>query len=172
MDDNRIDTGRLILCEIEQDDEARLIKMLGNQTVMKWLFGTGPMTSKAAEQFIKEYFTFGRSPSGLGVLRVRGSNDFAGFAGLLPCRYLYEDDYELGFALIPEHWGKGYATEVGKAQISYGFDAFNVRRLLGLAHPQNAASLKALEKIGMKPLKLINTDQRGPRCVYVIRRTE
>ncbi len=168
MDDNRIETERLILCGKKSNDEMRLANMLGNQTVMKWLFGVGPMDNDEATRFIREYFTFGKSQSGLGVLRVKESNDFAGFAGLLPCRYLYEDDYELGFALVPEHWGKGYATEIGKAQISYGFGTFDVRRLLGLAHPQNAASLKALEKIGMKPLKMINTDQRGPRCVYAL----
>lgn len=168
MDKCKIETDRLIVCEMGPDDTARLIRMLSDPAVMKWLFGTGPMTDHEARRFIDEYFTFGKSASGLGVLRVRASDEFAGFAGLLPCRYLYEDDYELGFALMQEHWGKGYATEVGKAQIVYGYDAFKARRLLGLAHPQNTASLRALEKIGMKPLKLINTDQRGPRCVYAI----
>ncbi|HEX2966449.1 MAG TPA: GNAT family N-acetyltransferase [Syntrophorhabdaceae bacterium] len=170
MSDSIIETARLVLCKIRSDDATGLTSMLSNPVVMKWLFGLGPMTDDEARRFIEEYFTFGRSLSGLGVLRVKSSDEFVGFAGLLPCRYLYEDDYEIGFALTQEHWGKGYATEIGTAQIAYGFDTFKVRRLLGLAHPQNTASLKTLEKIGMKPIKLINTDKRGPRCVYAIRR--
>jgi RimJ/RimL family protein N-acetyltransferase len=42
-------------------------------------------------------------------------------------------------------------------------------RLLGLAHPQNIASMRVIEKIGMKLLKTIHTDQRGPRCLYIIK---
>jgi hypothetical protein len=43
-------------------------------------------------------------------------------------------------------------------------------RLLGLVHPQNIASMRALEKIGMTLLKTIHIiDQRGPRCLYIIK---
>jgi RimJ/RimL family protein N-acetyltransferase len=55
------------------------------------------------------------------------------------------------------------------AQITFGFKNFDVPRLLGLAHPQNVASLRALEKIGMKLSKTIHTDERGPRCLYIIK---
>ena len=136
---------------------------------MRWLFGSAPMTDDEARRFINENFVFGKQAYGLGVLCTRETEYFVGFAGLLPCRYLYEDDFELGFALREDSWGKGYATEIGAAQIAYGFKNFDVRRLLGLAHPQNIASLRALEKIGMKLLKTIHTDQRGPRCVYIIK---
>ena len=168
MEDHRIETKRLILRDMKPEDTANLIEMLGTPVVMRWLFGTGPMANDEAQRFISEHFTFGKSASGLGILRIKETGQFAGFGGLLPCRYLYEDDYELGFALIEEHFGKGYATEIGIAQIEYGFEHFDVRRLLGLAHPRNTASLKVLEKIGMKRIKQINTDQRGPRCVYAI----
>ena len=168
MEYHKIDTERMTLSAIKDEDYPKLIEMLGTPSVMEWLFGVRPMTYDEAHRFVQECFTFGPSPSGLGVLRVKKSDEFAGFAGLLPCRYLYEDDFELGFALMESQWGQGYATEIGLAQISYGFAHFNVRRLLGLAHPQNTASLRALEKIGMRRIKLINTDQRGPRCVYAI----
>ena len=151
-------------------DLPALAEMLADPVVMRWLFGTGPMTSDEARHFVEECFDFGRSASGLGVLCRKETGVFVGFAGLLPCRYLYEDDFELGFALREDSWGKGYATEIGTAQIAYGFENFDVQRLLGLAHPQNTASLKALEKIGMKLFKTIHTDQRGPRCVYAVKR--
>jgi ribosomal-protein-alanine N-acetyltransferase len=165
-----IETERLVLRELRDADVSPLVEMLSAPLVMRWLFGSVSMTADEARRFINENFVFGKQTYGLGVLCARETEYFVGFAGLLSCRYLYEDDFELGFALREDSWGKGYATEIGAAQIAYGFENFDVRRLLGLAHPQNIASLRALEKIGMKLLKTIHTDQRGPRCVYVIKR--
>lgn len=170
MHTHTIETKLLVLRELRDVDVQPLIEMLSTSTIMRWLFGSTPMTTNEARRFINENFTFGKQAYGLGVLCNRETNYFVGFAGLLSCRYLYEDDFELGFALREDSWGKGYATEIGAAQIEYGFKNFDVRRLLGLAHPQNTASIRALEKIGMKLLKTINTDQRGPRRVYIIKR--
>ncbi len=166
-----IETKRLTLRELRNNDVSQLIEMLSDPPVMRWLFGSGPMTDDEARSFIDENFIFGKQIYGLGVLCVRDTEYFVGFAGLLPCRYLYEDDFELGFALRGESWGKGYATEIGIAQIEYGFKNFDVRRLLGLVHPKNMASRSALEKIGMKLIKTIHTDERGPRCVYMIKKS-
>ncbi len=166
-----IETKRLILRKLKKIDEPQLIEMLGDPLVMRWLFGKGPMTQDEARSFIDENFIFGKQIHGLGVLCVRDTGYFVGFAGLLPCRYLYEDDFEIGFALEKGSWGKGYATEIGMAQIEYGFRNFNVRRLLGLVDPQNTASWRALEKIGMRLIKTIHTDERGPRRIYMIKRS-
>ena len=165
-----IETERLILRELRDCDVSPLVEMLSAPIVMRWLFGSTSMTTDEARHFINENFVFGKQAYGLGVLCTKEKEYFVGFAGLLSCRYLYEDDFELGFALQEDSWGKGYATEIGMAQIAYGFKNFDVRRLLGLAHPQNMASLHTLEKIGMKLLKTINVDQRGPRRVYTIKR--
>jgi RimJ/RimL family protein N-acetyltransferase len=164
-----IETKRLILRELRDSDMQPLMEMLSAPLVMRWLFGTGPMTDDEARRFINENFTFGKQDYGLGVLCTRETKYFVGFSGLLPCRYLYEDDFELGFALQEDSWEKGYATEIGAAQIEYGFKNFDVRRLLGLAHPRNTASLHTLEKIGMKLFKTIHTEERGPRCIYIIK---
>ena len=164
-----IETERLVLRELRDSVMEPLMEMLSAPLVMRWLFGAAPMTVDEARRFVSENFTFGKQAYGLGVLCTKETDHFVGFAGLLPCRYLYEDDFELGFALREDSWGKGYATEIGAAQVEYGFKNFDVTRLLGLAHPQNIASLRTLEKIGMKLIKTIHTDQRGPRCLYIIK---
>jgi [ribosomal protein S5]-alanine N-acetyltransferase len=87
------------------------------------------------------------------------------------CQYLGVEDFEFGFALNEDSWGKGYAAEIGRAQIKYGFANLPVDRLLALSHPRNVASLKVIEDIGMRFLKEILTEQRGPRLVYAIERT-
>lgn len=165
-----METERLFLRELRDSDREALMAMLGSETIMRLLFGGVPMTTQEAGAFINENFYFGREVCGIGVLCGKEGGSFVGFAGLLPCRYLNEHDFEIGVALQEDAQGKGYATEIGLGQIAYGFRNLPVDRLLALAHPDNTASLRAFEKLGMEFLKVIMTDKRGPRCIYVINR--
>jgi ribosomal-protein-alanine N-acetyltransferase len=165
-----METKRLILRELRDTDMEAIIAMLGSPTVMRLLFGGSPMTALEAQAFIDDNFYFGREVCGIGILCEKEEGVCVGFAGLLPCRYLNEDDFEIGVALQEDAQGKGYATEIGLAQIAYGFNNLHRDRLLALAHPENTASFRAFEKLGMEFLKVIETDKRGPRCIYVIKR--
>ena len=88
----------------------------------------------------------------------------------MSCQYLGVEDFEFGVALQEDSWGKGYAREICEAHIKYGFENLGIDRVLALAHPQNVASLKVIENMGMRFLKEILTEERGPRRVYVIQR--
>jgi RimJ/RimL family protein N-acetyltransferase len=59
-------------------------------------------------------------------------------------------DVELGFCLARECWGRGYATEAGRAWLARGFE-LGFERIVAIVHPKNAASIRALEKIGFVP---------------------
>jgi ribosomal-protein-alanine N-acetyltransferase len=165
-----METERLVLRELRDSDMEAIIAMLGSPTVMRLLFGGSPMVAHEARVFIDENFYFGREICGIGVLCEKQKGSFTGFAGLLPCRYLNENDYEIGVALQEDTQRKGYATEIGLAQIAYGFKNLHIDRLLALTHPENTASLRAFEKLGMKFLQMIEIDKRGPRCIYSIKR--
>ena len=54
----------------------------------------------------------------------------------------------IGWFLTPEHWGKGYATEITHALIDCCFDEFHLHRVNAVCHPENAASWRVLEKCG------------------------
>lgn len=64
--------------------------------------------------------------------------------------------------------GPGIATEIGKAQLAFGFDQLKCERLLGLVDPRNVPSIHALEKLGMRYRQTIAEPKRGSRGVYVI----
>jgi [ribosomal protein S5]-alanine N-acetyltransferase len=165
-----LETDRLLLRGLRDADIDLLIGMLANPRVTQWLFSGVPMDAASARLFIEREFTFGDKPIGLGTLCEKTPERFIGFAGIIPCQYLDTEDFEFGFALKEDSWGKGYATEIGKAQIQYGFANLPVDRLLALVHPRNVASLKVMENIGMRFLKETLTEQRGPRRVYVIQK--
>ena len=58
---------------------------------------------------------------------------------------------ELGFWLNRRYWNKGYATEAAAAVMKYAFEQLGIERLQSLCYPGNAASVRVLEKLGMKP---------------------
>jgi RimJ/RimL family protein N-acetyltransferase len=57
-------------------------------------------------------------------------------------------DYHIGYALLPDEWGKGYAIELLQAGVTYFFDNFNKQQLFAITQPENIASEKVLGKIG------------------------
>jgi [ribosomal protein S5]-alanine N-acetyltransferase len=101
-------------------------------------------------------------------LKRKPAGEIIGFAGLSPCDALGARDFEIGFVLARRVWGKGIATEIGEAQLAFGFGQLKCGRLLGLVDPRNAPSIHALEKLGLRYLETIADPKRGGRRVYVI----
>jgi len=61
-----------------------------------------------------------------------------------------QEDPDIGFAFIPESWGKGYAVESSLGVLDYAKKTLNLKRILGITIPGNIGSIKTLEKIGLK----------------------
>jgi ribosomal-protein-alanine N-acetyltransferase len=73
---------------------------------------------------------------------------FLGYGGL---HYLDGGpDIEVGYGLIPEEWGRGYATELATAAVGWGFEALGLDRIVAVAWPENLASQHVMEKVGMR----------------------
>lgn len=56
---------------------------------------------------------------------------------------------EIGYTLDSAHWGKGYAVEAAEALVEYLFETLEVTRVFGMLHPDNPASARVLERVGM-----------------------
>jgi RimJ/RimL family protein N-acetyltransferase len=85
---------------------------------------------------------------GRWAVHLKQDLEFIGWCGLKYRAELKEID--LGYRFIKEFWGKGYATEAAFASIRYGFEKLGLQRIVGRAEPANIASVKVLEKCGMK----------------------
>jgi RimJ/RimL family protein N-acetyltransferase len=166
-------TPRLILrAAIDSDIPLLHERIFSDGEVMRYAFAGVPMANEHAENFVRSHFTFGDSLTGIATLTEKPAGAVIGFAGLLPCRVLGADDFEIGFVLAREAWGRGIATEIGRAQLAFGFDRMKCGRLLGLVEPRNAASIRALGKLGMRHLKEVAEPGRPHRSVYVIEAAE
>ena len=72
-------------------------------------------------------------------------------SALAGLKYLDEfGEVDVAYRLIPAHWGRGLATEVAKASVQFGFTNLGLKRIVGLAMPENIASIRVLEKAGLR----------------------
>jgi ribosomal-protein-alanine N-acetyltransferase len=60
------------------------------------------------------------------------------------------DEIEIGYGIAKEYWGKGLTTEAAAASIRFGFEELKLNRIVAVAMPENIASRRIMEKIGMK----------------------
>lgn len=163
-----IGTDRLSLCSADPADFPALYdRVLADPDVMRHVMGGVPLSAAEAEAFYREKFDAAGAGYGLGVLIERASSEVVGFAGLLPCELLGQPDYEIGFVLARRGWGRGYAQEIGRAQLKFGFGTLHCTRLLAQVSPENFASVNTLMKIGMRLHGTIDSPGRGRRHVFL-----
>jgi ribosomal-protein-alanine N-acetyltransferase len=86
---------------------------------------------------------------GLGwwAVQLASSGQLIGWSGL---QFLPEtDETEVAYLLGKRLWGRGLATEAAQAGLRLGFQTLRLERIVGIVHPDNAASRRVLEKLGM-----------------------
>ncbi|MDP9281432.1 MAG: GNAT family N-acetyltransferase [Chloroflexota bacterium] len=87
---------------------------------------------------------------GLWAVEVVGVADFIGFIGLNPAdAVLGRPVLEVGWRLVVEHWGHGYATEGGRASLAHAFDVLGREEVVSFATTRNERSRHVMEKLGM-----------------------
>ena len=76
------------------------------------------------------------------------TGEFFGWSGLQPLRETSET--EVGYGMVKKFWGKGIGTECALAWLQHGFKNVGLERIIAVALPENVASLRIMEKCGMK----------------------
>jgi RimJ/RimL family protein N-acetyltransferase len=142
-----METPRLILRDFRSDDLPAYAALCANDQVMRYL--GGPTSSEAARVEmlgISKFF----AESGFGMLAVERKEDatFVGICGL-SVETWYSDDLQIGWRLVPEYWGQGYATEAALAWRDLAF-ATSVPRLVSISDAPNTQSHRVMERIGMR----------------------
>jgi len=144
----RLETKRLWLRWPRAADAAAIQRYSSRWEVAKMTARIPhPYPPGEAERFIftaREANALGRDLI-LVITPIRGKRDPLGMISLESRR---EGRLTLGYALAPEVWGKGLATEAACAAIDAGFTLTNALEMLATAHVENPASRRVLEKCG------------------------
>ena len=144
-----LETPRLSLREFRADDADNLYRLHSDPRVMRYIgdgsVGTRESVAVALARAAGHY----RNYPGLGIWPAaqRGSGEFIGWFCL---KYVPQTvEIELGYRLLPQAWGYGYATEGASELIRYAFEVLGLYRVIGLTNPGNTASQRVLLKAGM-----------------------
>jgi RimJ/RimL family protein N-acetyltransferase len=146
-----LETERLILKNTELSDLDNLVALRSDPDVMKYIDDGSTHTEERVKGFLSFAIPY-QKKYGIGFCSVfdKESGNFIGQAGLFHIGF---DDtnpeIEIAYRLHKKFWGKGYATELAKALIKWGFQHLSVNKLIAAADPENIASQKVLQKAGL-----------------------
>ncbi|WP_452226537.1 GNAT family N-acetyltransferase [Lacinutrix cladophorae] len=149
-----IETKRLLLRELRLTDLDGMFALDSDPDVHKYL-GNKPVKTIDESKKILESVLAQYKERGIGRFAVieKASGDFVGWSGLrLNTEYNmngFTKYYDVGYRLIKQYWGKGYATESGKAAIDYAFKVLKLSEIYATTEIGNQASHNALLKIGL-----------------------
>jgi ribosomal-protein-alanine N-acetyltransferase len=83
------------------------------------------------------------------VIKRRSDNRILGWIGIGQATGELPGVLDFGYALLPEFWGQGFATEALSAVLRIGFESLGADRIFGECDPNNPASGRVMEKAGM-----------------------
>lgn len=159
-------TERLILRELNPNDAENFYKLNLNPNVIKYTGNSAFKDINEAKNFLENYQDYKLNGFGRWAVIEKSTNEFLGWCGLKYDKNL--DETDIGFRFFEEHWNKGFATESAKACIDFGFENLNLKSIVGRAMSENIASIKVLEKIGLKFERTFDFDQINKGVIYKI----
>ena len=146
-DSHSIETPRLRLRMFRQEDLDDLATLFADPDVMRYVADGQPTGRKEAHKALDSIIQHWRRHGfGRWAVEDKATREFVGFGGLMSLFGLPEIVYHFATA----HWGKGFATEMARAGLKYGFEVHRFDRIVAIAKPDNAASIHVLEKLGMR----------------------
>ncbi|WP_164967596.1 GNAT family N-acetyltransferase [Arcobacter sp. CECT 8985] len=166
---NILTTKRVLLRTFNNTDIDTLYKKIFKcSEVVKYTFGNENFSYEQTKNFINKNCNF-KNKIGLSIIEKKDTNEVIGLGGVLECKYLDEIDYEIGFILAKQFWKKGFAKEIGQAQIDFIKDELKAKRALALVDKNNTNSIKTIKSLGFDYFKSITTsDSRKLRDVYIL----
>lgn len=146
-----IETDRLLIRPYTIEDMHFLESLVSDPRVVRFIGNGKPRTKEGARLFFNWNLSHMKEDQlfGLQVLVEKTSGDLIGHAGLVPQEVDGVTEIEVGYWIAPAYWGMGFATEAAAAFRDIAFERLNEDRIIALIYPDNIASCRVAEKLGM-----------------------
>ena len=170
---NVLETERLSLRRLTPDDAPFMLELVTDPSWIEFIGDRGLKTVEDARAYIVDRYVAGYERHGFGFYRValRDSDEPLGICGLIRRETL--DDVDLGFAFLPRHVGRGYATEAAAASLEHGWRDLGLRRVVAITLPANLRSIRVLEKVGLRFERMIRmAGDEEELALYAVERAE
>lgn len=157
-----LETKRLTLRRMTLEDAPFIMRLVNEPSWLRFIGDKNVRNLDDARRYIQTgpldmYAKFG---FGMFLVQQSSTGEPIGSCGLLKRDTLPDPD--IGYAFLPEFWGQGYAFEAAAAVLSYGHKNHGMNRIMAITSPDNASSVRVLERCGMKferLLALSDTDE-------------
>lgn len=144
-----LETSRLWLRPFAAVDVDALHRIWTDPDVRRYLWDDIVIPrERAAGEVEDSIASFRDGGFGMWVVMLSGATEVVGFAGFR----LFGDpkiQKELMYGMAPQHWGRGYATELARELLRFGFEQLGEERVWARTDPPNTASIRVMEKAGM-----------------------
>jgi RimJ/RimL family protein N-acetyltransferase len=148
MDVPTFTTERLVLRPFTEQDAGPLYEILAQEDVLRYFPNPGRMPRDRVERFVAHQIRHWEDHGfGWWAVEPRDKSELIGWNGL---QYLPDtDEIEIGYLLAKGYWGRGLATEGARPGLRFGFETLGLEHIVAVVHPENVASQRVLEKLGM-----------------------
>jgi len=148
----RLEAGRVVLRGWEASDAPAALGAYGDEQVARWLSPAMDRVrdANAMRVLLEEWIAEDARllvPAGRWAIERREDGQVLGGVSLLPLPP--DEEFEVGWAVQPQEWGHGYATESGLALARWAFDQ-GIEQVIALVRPTNSRAAAAVRRIGME----------------------
>lgn len=145
-----LETDRLVLGTWRCSDWIALRPIATDVEVMRYITGGVPWSDERIQLFVnRQVELFSERGFCRWKLLLKPTEEMIGFCGVGCWGEGLEP--EIGWWLARRYWGRGLATEAARVALRDAFERAGFDRIISIARPENAASLRIMEKLGLQP---------------------
>ncbi|HJP65901.1 MAG TPA: GNAT family N-acetyltransferase [Actinomycetota bacterium] len=171
-----LETERLLLRRWRPDDVEPLVAINGDPEVTRYYRDGTPYSRTETEQLLTDMeYEWEERGFGLFATELKETGELIGYVGLSVPTFLPEvlPAVEVGWRLGRQHWGRGLATEGGRASLAFGFARPDIDRIVSIRQVANDRSRRVMEKLGIRFIRQTpHPVHRRPLAIHEITRGE
>lgn len=161
---------RLIFRPYTMEDLDFYASLWGNPEVVRYI-GRGKTKTYQEAKISMENWLFPQYEEGLGLyaMTLKSNHQLIGHAGLVNQKIGEKKEVEIGYWLMPDQWGKGFAKEASIAFKNYGLYELNYEKLISLINPDHPASIFVARKTGLSYEKTVRFNEKDTLVYSIVK---
>lgn len=165
-----LETKRLLLRRFTPEDAADNYRIYTDPENMRFM-GRQPDSIEFEREHIHKHIAnyYDKHDFGLWAVVLKENNRLIGRCGLLYQPVEGTQVVEVTYLIDRHYWGRGLATEAARAAVKLGFEKYKFPRIVALINPENVASVRVAEKIGMSYERDVSFREFGEVGMYVLK---
>lgn len=162
-----LETDRLIIRHLQSQDLDEFYEICGDAEIMRYVGDGHPISREQTQRWIEKSQDNYRN-HGFGCFGVAAKDDgrLIGYCGLV--NPTTDGEAEIIYAFRRQYWGRGLASEAAQAMLDFGFKQCALKRVIATIDPDNHASIRIVEKWGMKYQEQRIDENNLPEVVYAL----